>query len=223
MLGLRSRPVNIRSRGLLAGASAGVSLAIAVLAQAAPYAHVANADGGGPASVSISGKTLVVTAGLGNKDNLAIARPLPGTLRVTNLASGPYTGSTLLAGAGCTLTDSQTAKCNASGVNLIRVSAGDEADKVVNSTGIRSSLFGEKGTDTLLGGSNMDTLTGGPDPDTMKGLNGNDQLLARDLTSDTTINCDGGSAPGSADKADLDTLPNDPNSRVHGCETKARH
>ena len=30
----------------------------------------------------------------------------------------------------------------------------------------------------------------------MKGMNGNDQLFARDLTSDTTINCDGGTAPG---------------------------
>ena len=54
-------------------------------------------------------------------------------------------------------------------------------------------------------------------------MNGNDQLLARDLTSDTTINCDGGNAPGSADKADLDVLPKDPNSVVQGCETKTRH
>ena len=43
----------------------------------------------------------------------------------------------------------------------------------------------------------------------MKGMNGNDQLLARDLTSDTTINCDGGGSPGTADKADLDLLPKD--------------
>ena len=50
-------------------------------------------------------------------------------------------------------------------------------------------------------------------------MNGNDQLLARDLTSDTTIDCGGGSA----DKADLDLLPNDPNSAVIGCETKTRH
>ena len=54
----------------------------------------------------------------------------------------------------------------------------------------------------------------------MKGMNGNDQLFARDLTSDTTINCDGGIA-GTADKADLDMLPKD--SPVSGCETVTRH
>jgi hypothetical protein len=54
-------------------------------------------------------------------------------------------------------------------------------------------------------------------------MNGNDQLPARDLTSDTAINCDGGSTPGSLDRADLDQLPKDPNSVVKGCESKARH
>ncbi len=53
-------------------------------------------------------------------------------------------------------------------------------------------------------------------------MNGSDELRARDLTSDATINCDGGSAPGGADKADLDLLPSDPNSAVIGCETKTR-
>ena len=177
---------------------------------------------GGPASATVSGKTLVVTSGIGNKDNLVVTRPLPGSLRVTNLASGPYTGSAVMAGAGCAQVDSQTAKCNANGVNLIRVSSHDEADKVTNSTGIKSSLYGEKGADTLIGGTNADTLVGGPDADAFKGMNGNDQLFAVDLTSDTSINCDGGNAPGSADRAELDLLPRDPNSVVHGCETKVR-
>jgi hypothetical protein len=58
----------------------------------------------------------------------------------------------------------------------------------------------------------------------MKGMNGSDLLKARDLTSDTLINCDGGiGTPGSADKADLDQLPLDPNSVVKGCESKTRH
>ena len=55
----------------------------------------------------------------------------------------------------------------------------------------------------------------------MKGMNGNDLLLAHDRTSDTPINCDGGTRE--ADKADLDLLPKDPNSVVMGCETKTRH
>ena len=54
-------------------------------------------------------------------------------------------------------------------------------------------------------------------------MNGNDTLLARDLVSDTLVNCDGGSAAGTADKADLDVLPKDPSAVVVGCETKTRH
>jgi hypothetical protein len=43
--------------------------------------------------------------------------------------------------------------------------------------------------------------------------------LACDRASDTTIDC----GRGSADKADLDLLPADPNAAVTGCETKTRH
>jgi hypothetical protein len=42
----------------------------------------------------------------------------------------------------------------------------------------------------------------------MKGMSGNDLLRARDLTSDTLINCDGTLNPGSAD---LDKLPKERN------------
>jgi hypothetical protein len=64
----------------------------------------------------------------------------------------------------------------------------------------------------------------GPSADVMMGMKGNDLLKARDLTSDTLINCDGGiGAPGRADEAVLDKLPKDPSSKVKGCETKTRH
>jgi Ca2+-binding RTX toxin-like protein len=94
---------------------------------------------------------------------------------------------------------------------------------VVNSTAVKSSLNGGGANDVLTGGSANDTLTGSTGADVFKGMNGNDQLFARDLTSDTTINCDGGSSPGTADKADLDVLPKDPSSAVTGCETVTRH
>jgi len=48
-------------------------------------------------------------------------------------------------------------------------------------------------------------------------MNGNDELFARDLVSDTTIDCGGGNA----DKADMDVLPTD--SSVSGCEIPTRH
>jgi hypothetical protein len=51
------------------------------------------------------------------------------------------------------------------------------------------------------------------------GRNGKDDLRARDLISDTTIDC----GAGTSDKADLDELPRDPESAVIDCETKTRH
>jgi predicted NUDIX family NTP pyrophosphohydrolase len=173
------------------------------------------------AAVSVSGTTLVVTAAIGAKDNLAITRPSASTLRVTDLAGGAYTGSGVHTGAGCTRSGDYTANCSGE-IARIQVSSADHADQVVNSTGVQTSLSGGKANDTLTGGSHQDTLIGGAGADVMKGMNGNDQLLARDLASDTTINCDGGiGTPGSADKADLDKLPKD--SAVSGCETKTRH
>ena len=177
------------------------------------------------AAVSISGSSLVVTAAMGAKDNLAITRPSPSTVRVTDLALPPYTGSGVhTTSAGCTRSGDYTVNCNnTAGITLIKVTAGDQADKVTNSTALASALNGGAANDALVGGSAKDTLTGAAGADVLKGMNGNDQLLARDLTSDATINCDGGATAGSADKADLDLLPLDPNSRVTGCETKTRH
>ena len=81
-------------------------------------------------------------------------------------------------------------------------------------------LYGRGANDTLVGGSKTDSLTGGAGADVMKGKNGSDQLFARDLTNDTTIDCDGGNTPGVADTAELDLLPKD--SSVMGCETVNR-
>jgi RTX calcium-binding nonapeptide repeat (4 copies)/Bacterial Ig-like domain/Glycosyl hydrolase catalytic core len=175
------------------------------------------------AEVSVSGSTLTVTAATGAGDNLRITKPSSTTLRVTDLPSAPYTGSGLHTGAGCTLSGDYTADCTASGIILIRALAGDQADQVTNSTAFVSALNGGLGDDTLTGGSAKDTLTGAAGADVMMGMNGNDLLEGRDLTSDRTINCDGGGTPGRADKADLDLLPKDPNSVVSGCETKTRN
>jgi hypothetical protein len=53
----------------------------------------------------------------------------------------------------------------------------------------------------------------------LQGAGGDDLILARDRTLDARIDC----GAGSADRADLDTLPLDPNSVVTGCEAKTRH
>ena len=174
------------------------------------------------ASVSVSGSTLTVSAASGARDNLAVTRPSPSTLRVTDLPGGAYTGSGVHTGAGCTQSGDNGANCTGS-ITLIQITAGDQADQVVNSTPLKSTLDGGAAPDTLVGGSNRDTLTGAAGADVMRGMNGSDVLMARDLTSDKLINCDGGTTPGPADKADLDLLPRDPNSVVKGCEAKTRH
>jgi hypothetical protein len=171
------------------------------------------------AEVHVSGSTLVVTAAPGAKDNLAISSPSASVVRVTDSPGAPYTGSGVRAWGGCTRSGDYTANCNASGITLIQVSSGDQIDKVLNSTAVQSSLNGGAANDVLTGGSANDTLTGSTGADVFKGMNGNDQLLARDLVSDTTIDC----GAGTADKADLDVLPKDPNAAVIGCETKTRH
>ncbi len=172
----------------------------------------------GTATVGVSGSSLVVTAAPGAKDNLRITKPSASKLRVTDLASGAYTGSGLHTGAKCTRSGDNSATCNAAGITSVKVVSGDQADQVTNSTGSKSSVNGGPGNDTLQGGSNSDTLTGAAGADVLKGMNGNDLLLARDGASDQTIECGGGS-----DKADLDKLPKDPNSVVSGCETKSRY
>ena len=171
------------------------------------------------ASVKVSGSALVVTAAPWAKDNLQITRPSPSILRVTDFPAGPYTGSGVHTGAGCTRSGDYTASCPASGITptlpVVVTSTGQD-DKVVNSSGLPSSLYGGSEDDLLIGGSARDLLNGGPGADLMKGMDGNDLLLAHDGASDKSIDCSGGS-----DKADLDLLPLD--SAVKGCETKTRH
>ena len=113
------------------------------------------------AEVRVSGSTLVVTAAAGAKDNLVITKPTPSTLRVTDAPSGSYTGSGVHTGSGCTRSGDYTANCSASGINQIQVSAGDQTDKVTNSTAVKSTLFGGVANDLLTGGSASDTLFGG--------------------------------------------------------------
>jgi len=177
------------------------------------------------AEIKRSGSTLVITAAPGAKDNLKITRPSASTIRVTDLPAAPYTGSGVhtVAGSGCTRSGDYTANCNAGPITAIRVSSGAGADRIVDAVPLPATLSGGAANDVLTGSPAADTIIGGGGADTMKGMNGNDFLRARDLISDTLVNCDGSTHPGAADKADLDLPPKDPNAVVLGCETKTRH
>jgi beta-glucanase (GH16 family) len=169
------------------------------------------------ASARVSGTTLVVTADSAVRDNLRISSPTGSTLRVTNYPSGSYAGSAVEAGAGCTDGGDRVADCDAATIRRIKVLAGDRADKVVNSTRIQSSFYGEGGDDELLGGDSSDTFYGGPGANVLKGRAGQDDLFARNLTSDKLIDCGD-----NADEADIDKPPYDPGSAVTGCESLTR-
>jgi hypothetical protein len=166
--------------------------------------------------VSVSGSTLTVTGAPGTADNLAVSRPSASTLRISDLASGPFAGSGVWAGEGCASSVEGEGDCSGA-IALVRVVAGGHDDQVVNSTPVPSILYGGAGEDTLEGGSANDILNGGAGADVMKGMSGNDVLRADDLSSDQTIHCGRGT-----DTAYLDPLPKDPNSVVRGCETKIR-
>jgi hypothetical protein len=153
------------------------------------------------------------------RDNLAITRPSASAVRVTDLPTGNYSGSAIDAGDGCTQSGPYAASCPLSGITPslpIQVTSGDRDDKVTNSSGLPSALYGELGNDVLIGDSDRDILNGGPGVDVLQGLEGNDLLRAHDGASDKRIDCGTGS-----DKADLDLLPKDAN--VKGCEVKTRH
>ena len=119
----------------------------------------------GTVSVSVQGSELVVRAGAGAKDNLAISRPSRFTLRVTDLPGGAFTGAVVHAGPGCTRGWDHTASCPAAGITPVLpvlVVSGDRSDRVVNSSGLPSSIYGEGGDDKLIGGTTYDILKGGP-------------------------------------------------------------
>ena len=164
----------------------------------------------GTVSVSVQNTALVVAAGPGASDNIAITRPSRFTVRVTDFPAGDaYTGSVVHAGPGCTRSGDHAANCPASGITPVLpvlVTSAGQPDRVVNSSGLPSSLYGGSGDDLLVGGSDRDVLRGGAGRRRDAGDGGNDLLRAHDGASDETINCGGGSG----DKADLDLLPLDP-------------
>jgi hemolysin type calcium-binding protein len=173
------------------------------------------------ALVRRSGSTILVTAAPGAKDNFRITRPTSTTVRITNLPAGAFTASGIHVGPGCTRSGDYTANCSATSSMSVNVSSGTATDRILNSSPLAITFDGGAGDDALTGGPRADTLTGGPGSDVMQGKNGNDTLKGRDLTSDAAINCDGGTTPGTADKANLDLLPKD--SAVSGCESVTRH
>ena len=125
-------------------------------------------------------------------------------------------GADILSGLGGT--DAASYAASTSGVAVDIDGVADDGNSADGPPGARDnvltdieSLTGGKGADTLTGSSAANRLTGGLGADTLIGLNGNDILFANDATSDTQLDCGGGTA----DTAHVDA--GDPTPL--GCET----
>jgi Ca2+-binding RTX toxin-like protein len=67
------------------------------------------------------------------------------------------------------------------------------------------NITGGHGNDSITGTSANNILEGLGGLDTLIGMDGNDTLRARDGAQDTLLHCDGGSSPGTNDRAEVDT------------------
>ena len=76
------------------------------------------------------------------------------------------------------------------------------------------NITGGHGNDTITGTSADNVLEGLDGLDSLIGMDGNDTLKARDGLQDVLLDCDGGSNPGTSDRAEVDS--SDP--PTTGCE-----
>jgi hypothetical protein len=168
---------------------------------------------GTPDNDTITGSAAAntLTGGAGNDilnggsgdDSLIGATGADDLIGSTGIDSADYSAST----AAVTVTIDATADDgNASDLHAGR------KDLVSTTT---ENITGSPLGDTLTGSNLANRLTGGGGADGLTGLDGNDILDAVDSLADTTLNCDGGTTPGTTDIANVDAA--DP--ATTGCET----
>ncbi|MBI2927688.1 MAG: PxKF domain-containing protein [Verrucomicrobia bacterium] len=118
------------------------------------------------AVVDPDGGNLVVSAGLGEVNNVTIALADDTyTIRDTGALLGPS------AGDGFVVISPNEVQIAAAGVGRITVFLGDQGDRVeiATSVALYCQLAGEDGDDTLLGGNAGNQLHGGPGNDFLRG------------------------------------------------------
>ncbi|HEX8105488.1 MAG TPA: calcium-binding protein [Solirubrobacteraceae bacterium] len=151
------------------------AFALLLAAAAAPAADAA--------TVTRTSTTVTVTARNGELNNLLIEQPGTGIYRITDV-SAPLTAS-----APCTQITTNRVTCSTSGITLVRVLAGDGADRVEMNGSTKAELRGGTGIDFLAGGSGNDTLAAGAtgvptgfDFETLEGRGGVDTLYGSTST-----------------------------------------
>src|SRR3954454_13731046 len=112
------------------------------------------------ASATVSGGTLSYVAGAGEVNTVTITQSAS-----TYVVSDP--GRAISLANGTTVTGSTSFPTT--GITNIVVDGGDANDSITVSPGLRSTLIGGTGDDSIIAGGGNDTLTGGDGNDTLSG------------------------------------------------------
>jgi hypothetical protein len=138
------------------------------------------------------------------------ADTLTGNATTANRIDGGN-GADVMSGLGNS--DTVTYATRTTGVTVDIDGVADDGSSADGPVGARDNvktdiekMIGGKGADNLTGSAANNSLTGGLGADTLTGLDGNDTLFANDSVADTSLDCDGGGAPGTADVAHVDGL-----------------
>jgi Ca2+-binding RTX toxin-like protein len=132
-------------------------------------------------------------------------------------------GAPVTVGDDCRVVDAHTAVCTAaSALEAIpafsaQLGDGDDSVAIAGALGVRTSLEGGPGADTLTGGAEADTFFGGPGADRIDGGEDNDFIYAKDNTRDV-VQCGTGNDWAQVDRTWYGGLLD---SVYAGCETLA--
>ena len=133
---------------------------------------LASASPASAATVSIQSGVLAVSA-VGDERNDIVVTITGSNARISD------TGTTPVAGAGCTRAAPDTVKCPLADRTLLTVDAGGRNDAVINDSVLMSVIHGGDGDDKLIGGEARDRLIGDNGFDTIEGHGGDDRVSAR--------------------------------------------
>lgn len=146
------------------------------------------------AQVSVVNGRVVFAAGPGASNNVSVSGS-SGAITVSD------SGTTLLAGAGCTSDNPNQATCSAAATS-IRVDLGDMNDTFTSSTALASEATGGAGDDTFSGGSGDDVVDGGAGADTINGGDGSDTANYDDRTAAVSLTLDSNANDGEMGEGD---------------------
>lgn len=146
------------------------------------------------AQVKVLNGRVVITAGPG-ASNLVTVSGSSGSITVDD------SGTTLLAGSGCSAVNANQVSCSAAATS-IRAELGDMNDSFTNNTALAAEAASGAGDDTFNGGSGDEVFDGGPGADVFNGGGGIDTANYDDRKDALSLTLDGNPNDGAAGEGD---------------------